>query len=198
MELEIKCHNCKLYPTIDVKDKVGENEILIHCEICNKPSQVNYTIKDGKIITIKVIDGKPLEDSRWVDPFKTNEYADFIKRKENAELNKKKILFEKNGKWFLMVYIEIKDAIKPVFRYWKEHPPLNRKDNHMRNFIKNDWKYIERQAVYLRDVYDGDYESTLQDELNQKIESLKINYLKYYNFDGSLDLEAYNRDKPAQ
>ena len=68
----------------------------------------------------------------------------------------------------------------------------------MRNYIINEWKYIKGQAVYLRDVYDGDYETTLQDKLDQRIDSLKTDYLKYYNFDGSLDLKVFNRDKPAQ
>jgi hypothetical protein len=45
-------------------------------------------------------------------------------------------------------------------------------------------------------IYDGEYEDILQDKLDGRMEHLKTDYLKFYNFDGSLDLEVFSRDKP--
>ena len=201
MELEIKCHNCgklhfsKLDFDIWVEDEDIEDEILVFCKRCKRPNQVNYIIENGSLISLDVIDGEHLIKS------KSNEDSDFKeylmeKRKEEEENEKRRLLNQ--TKWIFMEYIEIKDAMKSILKYWKKHPSLNRKDERMRNYIKNEWKYIKGQAVYLKDVYDGDYESNLQDKLDHRIDSLKTDYLKYYNFDGSLDLKVFNRDKPAQ
>ena len=198
MELEIECYKCKLCFDIDLKDDDGENEILIHCEICKKPNQVNYNIQNGKLITIKISNGKDLEDSQWVDPFKTTEYLNFQKRNKEAKEEKKRILIKRNGKWFFKEFIEIKEDIKSVFNYWENHPPLNKHDERFRNHIKIEWKYILNQDEYLFSIYDGEYEDILQDKLDGRIEHLKTDYLKFYNFDGSLDLELISGDNPNQ
>ena len=198
MELEIECYKCKLCFDMELKDDDGENEILIHCEICKKPNQVNYNIKNGKLITIKISNGKDLEDSQWVDPFKTTEYLNFQKRNKEAKEEKKRILIKRNGKWFFKEFIEIKEDIKSVFKYWENHPPLNKHDERFRNHIKIEWKYILNQNEYLFSIYEGEYEDILQDKLDGRIEHLKTDYLKFYNFDGSLDLEVFSRDNPNQ
>lgn len=43
-----------------------------------------------------------------------------------------------------------------------------------------------------------DNEYLLQSKLHQKIHKLKKDYLKFYNFDGSLDLEVFSKDKLNQ
>ena len=46
--------------------------------------------------------------------------------------------------------------------------------------------------------YDSNNEYLLQSKLHQRMHKLKEDYLKFYNFDGSLNLDVFNTDKPAQ
>ena len=193
MEIEIKCHKCKLCFDMELEDDDGENEILIHCEICKKPNQVNYNIKNGKLITIKISNGKDLEDSQWVDPL----IGIRKKRKEKLE-EKNKIIIKQNGKWYFYSIFEIKNMMKPFFHYWDEYSPLNINDEQMRKHIKNELKYIFKKDEFLFSSYDGNNENLLQSKLHQRMDKLKKDYLKFYNFDGSLDLEVFSRDNPNQ
>ena len=102
-----------------------------------------------------------------------------------------------SNKWIEIDYLDLKGQIKTVFKYWEKNEPSHRKDKRMRDYINTEWKYIKNQANYIRDRYDGNHEDTLNDNLDNRIETFKIHYLKYYNFDGSLDVKVYKTDHPA-
>jgi hypothetical protein len=121
-----------------------------------------------------------------------------IKKTKPKLPKKNKIIIKQNGKWYFYSIFEIKNMMKLFFQYWDEYSPLNINDEQMRKHINNELKYIFKQDEFLFSSYDGNNEYLLQSKLHKRMDKLKKDYLKFYNFDGSLDLEVFSMDNPNQ
>ena len=187
-KFKIKCHHCLKSCKIEVEiDNDNDTETIIeYCEKCKNPSRIDYQIMEYKIVRVQIDDGSPLIASFWENPHKITE---FKKHQKRTAFRRRKI----EKKWFEMQYPEAKKVLKTVFKYWKKNPPLSRKDSIFRDSIIREWKNNETTRNWLKNSYDGKNHQDYEDTVNKSFESFKRGKIRYYNLDGSMDIQlAHN------
>ena len=99
--------------------------------------------------------------------------------------------FKESGKWVDIEYLDLKDRMKTIFKYWDKNAPINKIDKKMRKWVQDDWDKIKKK------VDSRDKDENVMNNIESIIIKIKIERLKYYNFKGIFNIEILKADHPT-